>query len=104
MSCEANVNPRRRSDGASSIRIGILAVIVIVGRVLAVQWTGPMHRLDMMIVYSVIAVLSLRGAWFGLSGLRERHGIALSAVGLALNFLIFTGPGFILFHIVRAGH
>ena len=104
MSRLAKANPPRRSDGVSSIRLGILAVVVLVGRVLAVQWTGPMHRTDMLIVYSVVAGLSLRGAWFGLSGLRKGHGIALSAVGMMLNLLVFTGPSFILFHIVMSGH
>ena len=104
MSREANAKPPRRSDGVKSIRLGILAVVVVIGRILAVQWTGPIRRLDMMLVYSVVVGLSLRGAWFGLSGLRKRHGMALSAVGMVLNLLIFTGLGVLTILILTAGH
>lgn len=104
MSREANAKPPRRLDGLTSIRLGILAVVVFIGRMLAVQWTGPIHRLDMVIVYSVVAVVSLRGAWFGLSGLRKGHGIARSAVGMVLNLLMFMGPSIVLFLILTAGH
>ena len=104
MSREANAKPPRRSDGVKSIRLGILAVVVVIGRILAVQWTGPIRRLDMMLVYSVVVGLSLGGAWFGLSGLRKRHGMALSAVGMVLNLLIFTGLGVLTILILTAGH
>ena len=104
MSREANAKPPRRSDGVKSIRLSILALVVVIGRILAVQWTGPIRRLDMMFVYSVVVGLSLRGAWFGLSGLRKRHGMALSAVGMVLNLLIFAGLGVLTILILTAGH
>ena len=104
MSREANAKPPGRSDGVNSIRLGILAVVVVIGRILAVQWTGPIRRLDMMLVYSVVVGLSLGGAWFGLSGLRKGHRVALSAVGLVLNLLIFTGLGVLTIRILTAGH
>jgi hypothetical protein len=104
VSREANAKRPRRSDGVTSIRLGILAMVVVIGRILAVQWTGPIRRLDMMLVYSVVVGLSLRGAWFGLSGLRTGNGMALSGVGMVLNLLIFIGLGVLTLLILTAGH
>ena len=86
-----------------AIQLGNLAVVVIIDGV-TVQWTGPIHRLALMSVYCMVAGLSLRGAWLGLSGLRKSHFLGLSVVRAILNRIMFAGPGFVLFLIFQAGH
>lgn len=100
---EPDVARPRCRDGAKSVGLGILGVLVVVGRIWAVRWTGPLNTPDLLFTHCAVAGLSLLGARFGASGRRTERNKTLATLGLAFNLLIVAGLSVVVFLVLSAG-